>query len=99
MKKPANFRSTIEQLRALQVKARGQFEKITEDAAGKPPKTKKAVYKKTIIKRKLKPAVKRKPVSKTRAKTHVRKVTFWKRIFRIKTRTVRRRTPMNRRMR
>jgi hypothetical protein len=99
MKKPANLKSTIEQLRALQVKAKGQFEKITEDASGKPSRTKKVVYKKTIVKRKLKPVAKTKPKSKNKTKSRVRKVTFWKRIFRIKTRTVRRRTPMNRRMR
>jgi hypothetical protein len=107
MKKPANLKSTIEQLKALQIKARGQFEKISEDATGKPLKIKKVAVKKPVRKKKLKPVVKkkiiraakRKPQSKTKVKPRVKKLTLWRRLFKTKARTVRRRIPRNRRIR
>jgi hypothetical protein len=75
MKKPANYKNTIEQLKALQIKARNDFEKIGKDSSGKPTKPKKTAAKKTVTKKKVK------PVTKMKAKSSVGKVSFWKRLF------------------
>jgi hypothetical protein len=82
MRKGSDIKDAIEKLKklkALQIKATDKLNKIAEDAAGKPPKKKKT-----------KPAVKRKPAGKNKAKTTVNKDTFWKRLFSKKTKTVNR---------
>ena len=75
MKKPANYKSTIEQLKALQVKAKNDFEKISKDSSSKSPKTKKTAAKKPITRKKVK------PVAKMKARSSAGKVSFWKKLF------------------
>jgi hypothetical protein len=82
MRKGSDIKDDIEKikkLKALQIKATNELNKITENAAVKLSRKKKT-----------KPALKRKPAGKNKAKTAVKKGSFWKRIFGKKTRTVKR---------
>lgn len=73
MKKNSDIKAAVDKakkLKALQVKATDKLNKITADAAGKTPRKKAS-----------RTAVKKKPAGKSKAKTAVKKGSFWQRLF------------------
>jgi hypothetical protein len=65
----------IKKLKALQAKATDKLNRITDAAAGKPPKKKAAPAKKSAVKSQAK------PVRKKKAKAPVKKGSLWKKLF------------------